>query len=96
MKTVSVQQALQHVADNPDLDTDELVQVPVWELVAHSLYEVANRPDASVRGSMARANKARKIILDRAVGKRMPGTLPATNHTEQVELIDLTKTEAIG
>lgn len=93
MKTVSVRQALQHVADHPDLDTDELIQVPVWELVAHSLYEIANRPDASVRGSMARANKARKMIFDRHVGKRAPGTQPASQGTEELEMHDLTKGE---
>lgn len=91
MKDVSVQAALQHVADHPDLDTDELIQVPVWELVARTLYDIANNPDSSVRGQNARANKARKIILDRHVGKRAPGTAPAARSTERLEMVDLTK-----
>jgi hypothetical protein len=91
VKEVSVQGALQYVADHPALTTDELIQVPVWELVAHSLFEVANAPDSSVRGANARANKARKMIFDRHVGKRTPGTAPAARGTETLEMVDLTK-----
>lgn len=91
MKVVTVRQALQHVADHPELTTDELIQVPTWELVARSLYEVANAPDSAVRGANARANKARKLIFDRHVGKRTPGTAPAARGNETLEMIDLTK-----
>lgn len=90
MKTVTVQQALQHVADNPELTTDELIQLPVWELVGRALYEVANAPDSKVRGANARANKARKMIFDRHVGKRTPGTAPAARGTESLDMVDLT------
>lgn len=96
MKNVTVQQALQHVADNPELPTDELIQVPVWELVSHALYEVANTPDSNVRGALSRANKARKIILDRVVGKRVPGTAPAARSNDEVEMVDLTRAGEIG
>lgn len=89
-KHVTIKQALQNVADNPHLDTDELIQVPVHELIARALFEIANRPDASVRGSMARANKARKMILDRLVGKRRAGSHPATRNDVPIELMDLT------
>jgi hypothetical protein len=91
VKSVSVQQALQYVADHPDLASDELIQVPVWELVSRVLYDIANNPDSSVRGQNARANKARKIILDRHVGKRAPGTAPAARTAESLEMVDLTK-----
>jgi hypothetical protein len=90
MKHVTVQQALQYVADNPRLATDEVTQVPVWELVSRSLYEVANNPDTNARGSFARANKARKMIMDRLVGKRRAGSHPATRQEVPIEFHDLT------
>lgn len=89
-RTVTVRQALQLVADNPVMTTDELIQVPVYELIARELYTIANSPDASQRGAMARANKARKLILDRLVGKRRPGSHPATRMETSIDFIDLT------
>ena len=90
MKPVTIRQALQQVADYPVPLTDELIQMPVHELVSRALFDIANRPDASQRGSMTRANKARKMILDRLVGRRRPGSHPATNTVVEVEFIDLT------
>lgn len=90
MPEVTIRQALQHVADHPMLETDELIQVPVWELVARELYEIANNPDAKVRGSMSRANTARKLIHERLVGRRRPGTRPASKAGIQVDYVDLT------
>lgn len=90
MKIVTIRQALQAVADRPVMETDELIQVPVHELVCRNLFEIANRPDASERGSMARANKARKMILDRLVGKRRAGSHPATRNEVSVKFVDLT------
>lgn len=89
-KQVTIRQALQNVADNPVLDTDEIINVHVHELVARALYEIANRPDAAVRGSMARANKARALILNRLVGKRRAGSHPATRNELPLEFEDLT------
>ena len=93
MKHLTVQQALQLVAENPELATDEITQVRVHELVCRSLFEIANKPDATVRGSLARANKARKMILDRLVGKRRAGSHPATRHEVPIEFVDLTSGE---
>jgi hypothetical protein len=90
MKHVTIHQALQNVADNPLMSTDELIQVPVHELVARALFEIANKPDAANRGSMTRANKARKMILDRLVGKRRAGSHPATRVEVPIEFVDLT------
>lgn len=90
MAHVTIKQALQRVADNPTPDTDVALQVPAHELVCRSLFEIANNPDAKVRGSMARANRARKLIFDRLVGKRKPGTHPATKNVVQVDFVDLT------
>lgn len=88
-KHVTIRQALQNVADFPAPQTDEVVNMHVHELVARTLFEIANRPDASVRGSMARANKARKMILDRLVGKRRAGSHPATRSEIPIDFVDL-------
>lgn len=90
MKNVTIRQALQQVADYPQPLDDELLQAPIYELVARALFDIANRPDASVRGSMTRANKARKMILDRMVGKRRAGSHPATREVVQIDFVDLT------
>lgn len=90
MQHLSIQQALQLVAERPQPATDEVTQVACHELIARSLYEIANTGDATVRGSMARANKARKMILDRSVGKRRAGTLPVTGEQTVVTFVDLT------
>jgi hypothetical protein len=90
VKTVTIRQALQQVADYPNPVDDEVVNAPVHELVCRALFDIANRPDASVRGSMARANKARKMILDRMVGKRRAGTTPAVRTKVEIDFVDLT------
>lgn len=93
MKHVPINQALQNVADGKLTLGDEVVQHPVHELVAKALYTIANTPDASVRGSYARANRARKLILNRLVGKRRPGQHPATREPVTIEFVDLTAGE---
>lgn len=95
MKHTTIRQALQNVADNPVMETDEIINVHVHELVARALFEISNRPDAAVRGSMARANKARKMILDRLVGKRRAGSHPATKVELPIEFEDLTVSEQL-
>jgi hypothetical protein len=90
MKQVTIRQALQQVADYPTMIDDNLLTKPTHELVARSLFELANTPDASVRGSMARANKARKMILDRLAGKRRAGTNPVSGKAVEIEFLDLT------
>lgn len=84
-----VREALQYVADHPDLRTAP-IDTPVWELVSRILFEIANTPDAKVRGSMARATRAQKMISDRLVGTRRPGTHPAQAKKQQVSFVDLT------
>lgn len=90
VKIVTIRQALQRVADYPNMIDDELIQAPVHELVCRALFEIANTPDANQRGSMTRANRARKMILDRMVGKRRPGSHPATRSEVSIKFIDLT------
>lgn len=89
MKMLTVRQALQNVADYPVMIDDELIQKPVHELVCRTLFDIANRPDASIRGSMARANTARDMILKRLVGKRRAGSHPATRTNEAIEFVQL-------
>lgn len=90
MAEVSVRAALQQVADHPVMDTDVLLDVKVHELVCRTLFEVANTPDSTVRGGLSRANRARRMLMDRLVGKRRPGTAPAARSEEQIEFMDLT------
>jgi len=87
---VTIRQALQQVADYPRLIDDDLIQLPAHELVCRALFEIANNPDASQRGAMARANKARKMIMDRLVGKRRAGSHPATRKQVSINFVDLT------
>jgi hypothetical protein len=90
MKHMTVQQSLKFVADNPKQLTDEVLQLPAYELIARNLFEICNNPDANVRGSMAKANRARKMIMDRMAGTRKTGTHPATKEHIPIEFIDLT------
>jgi hypothetical protein len=62
----------------------------VYELVCQALFQVANSPDSNVRGSFAKANRAQKLILNRMVGRRRPGTHPAQTRSEEIEFVDLT------
>jgi hypothetical protein len=89
-RTKTIREALQHHADHPrHLDTLTITD-PAWEHIAARLYWVANHPDARVRGSMGRATRAQKMILDRMVGRRRPGTHPAQASNESIEFVDLT------
>jgi hypothetical protein len=90
MKQVTIRQALQQVADYPGMVDDNLLTKPTHELMARALFEIANSPSPSVRGSMTRANKARKMILDRMAGKRRAGTKPLSGQASQLEFLDLT------
>lgn len=90
MKIVTIKQAMQHVADNPEMVTDEMLAVPTHELVVRTLFEIANSPNTRDRGAMARANVARTMIFNRLVGRRKSGSHPATNRQIEVEFVDLT------
>ena len=89
MKIVTIRQALQHVADNPVLMTDDLINLPAHELVSRTLFDIANGPQIDQRGSLTRANTARDMIFNRLVGRRRSGTHPAVNTKVEVEMIDL-------
>ena len=94
-KRTTVRQALQAVADNPHMLDDDLLQKPTHELVARALFEISNQPDANTRGSMARANKARKMLLERLTGTRRPGSTPVSKARTTVEILDLTQPKEV-
>lgn len=91
MAHVTVRQALLDAGEAGVPSSDDLTQVPVHELIALSLYEIANNPDASVRGSFTRANKARDMIFKRTAGTRRPGSAIAGAEEVSLEFTDLTK-----
>jgi hypothetical protein len=90
MRHTSIRQALQHVADHPELNTDELLVLHAHELVARTLFDIANTPMSGKRNASARANIAREMIFERLVGRRAPGSHPATRSSSKVQFADLT------
>jgi hypothetical protein len=89
VKITSIRQAIQHVADNPEMKTDVLLDVAVHELVARSLFEIANGVRVDDKGSLARANIARNMIFTRLVGRRRAGSHPATEKKVSLTFVDL-------
>lgn len=89
MQKRTVREALQHVADYPVPVDDEVVVMHTGELIARTLFDIANKPDASERGSLTRANRARKIIMDRLGGRRKRGTPPPRPVNSRLLLHDL-------
>jgi hypothetical protein len=94
-KIVTIKQSMQHVADNPMVDMDQMLELPAHELVCRTLFGIANGADLTDKPSQSRANVARKLIFDRLVGKRRAGTSPATRAHAGLEFHDLT-TSPIG
>lgn len=86
----SIREAMQFVADHPRQGSKDPLDMPVWELVSRSLFDIANSPDVSVRGSLARATAAQKIILDRLVGTRRTGSAPVVLKNTALDFVDLT------
>jgi len=85
----TVREALQHVAEYPNPVDDEVLTQHTGELLARTLFDIANKPDVNVRGSMSRANRARKMIFDRLAGKRAAGTEPVRPSDERLTVHDL-------
>ena len=88
---VNIREALQQVADNPEPATDDALEVKVYELVARTLFDIANFPDPKVRGSVRRSTRAQRIIMDRLVGVRKTGTHPVARASAGIEFVDLTQ-----
>ena len=87
---MSIPEALQYVADHPDDVIAEPLEAPVWKLVSQTLFIIANSPSRTKRGSLLRATRAQKIIFNRLVGTRRPGSHPARRDKTGVEFRDLT------
>lgn len=90
MKIVTIRQAMQMVADNPEMRTDDMISLPAHELVVRTLFEIANSAQTRNRNSMAQANVARTLIFNRLVGRRKAGSHPATQTKVELEFADLT------
>lgn len=93
MQKRTVQEALQYVADYPRPVDDEVITMHTGELIARTLFDIANQPDANERGSLARATRARKIIFDRLAGRRRAGTAPHVKKVESLKMRNLTGEE---
>ena len=91
MGKMSIREALLHVVNHPEPDTDIVLDVPVSELVARTLYDIANDPNTRVRGALSRSRRAQKIIANRTAGLRKAGTRPATQKVVDVAFVDLTQ-----
>lgn len=90
MRKMTVREALQHVADYPQAVDDEVITMHTGELIARTLYDLANKPDANVKGSLGRANRARRLIMNYLSGRRRAGTAPAVKKQQRLEMHDLT------
>jgi len=86
----TIRQALQYVDDYPEWPDTARLDMPVWEFVARNLFEIANNPDTRVVGSLNKATRAQKIILDRLTGTRRSGTHPAVRNENALVFTDLT------
>ena len=92
----TVRQTFQHVADYPQAVDDDTLTMHTGELIVRTLFDVANKPDAQDRGSFTRANKARKMIMDRLSGRRRPGSKPSRKQAVQLTMKDLTGEASSG
>ena len=90
MQKRTVREALQHVADYPQPVDDEVITMHTGELIARTLYDIANKPDANVPGSLTRANKARRLIMNYLAGRRRVGTSPHQKQVVTLQMNDLT------
>ena len=88
----TVYEALKYVSEHGP-STDEPIQMPVWELVGRSLFDVAHAGNPNVRGTVARSTRAMKMITNRLVGRRRPGTVPAQATSDELQFEDMTQGE---
>jgi len=94
VSTKTVREALRYVADHPVAPPEE-IDSPAWEMIGRSLFQIANSPNPKIRGSLARSTKAQKMIADRLVGRRRPGTAPAVKRSQEIEFVNLEATPEV-
>ena len=88
---VTIQQALTKVSEKWESARDmDMIGTPVYELIGFTLFDIANSGDVRVRGSIRRSTRAQKIIMNRMVGLRRPGSRPITRENDGLEFVDLT------
>ena len=88
---VTIQQALTRVSEKWESARDmDMIGTPVYELIGFTLFDIANSGDGRVRGSIRRSTRAKKIIMNRMVGLRRPGSRPITRENDGLEFVDLT------
>ena len=88
---VTIQQALTKVSEKWEAARDmDIIGTPVYELIGFTLFDIANSGDARIRGSIRRSTRAQKIIMNRMVGLRRPGSRPITREIDGLEFVDLT------
>ena len=88
---VTIQQALTRVSEKWESARDmDRIGTPVYELSGFTLFDIANSGDARIRGSIRRSTRAQKIIMNRMVGLRRPGSRPITRENDGLEFVDLT------
>ena len=88
---VTIQQALTKVSEKWESARDmDMIGTPVYELIGFTLFDIANSGDVRVRGSIRRSTRAQKIIMNRMVGLRRPGSRPVTRENDGLEFVDLT------
>ncbi len=88
---VTIQQALTKVSEKWEAARDmDIIGTPVYELIGFALFDIANSGDARIRGSIRRSTRAQKIIMNRMVGLRRPGSRPITRENDGLEFVDLT------
>lgn len=88
---VTIQQALTRVSEKWESARDmDMIGAPVYELIGFTLFDIANSGDARIRGSIRRSTRAQKIIMNRMVGLRRPGSRPITRENDGLEFVDLT------
>ena len=85
----NIKEALYYVRDHPAAPED-MLETPAYELVARALVAAA-ASTSGARGGMARTTKAQRILFDRTVGTRKPGSQPIARQSSAVEYHDLTK-----
>nr|DAL38062.1 MAG TPA_asm: hypothetical protein [Caudoviricetes sp.] len=86
---VTIAESLKQYTNGVHADTDPIDR-PVHQLIAEALYKLANTANPKKRGSLRQATAAQRIILDRTVGKRLPGSNPAARSEVRINFVDLT------
>lgn len=89
VKHKSVQEAIEYVARHPDSSDIPLV-MPIWELVARQLYAQATVVTDNPR-QLKKVSAAQKILAERKVGRRRPGSAPAVKKETRIVVADFTK-----